>query len=604
MVALGSFLMSRTLLRAVLLSLALALPVSNAFAAVDPNIFPGRDPGFSKKVELLLRDADKAFRANDKPEAVRLLSLASSLEPTNFYLLARLAEAQNLSGNFSAALDRLQRARQLGAPTDVVLGPTLDAMISMGQNQRVLDLFPDPGTKTNYEAGLILRARAGAFQALGQGEAANAAMKRSLSILNDYYGIMTSARIALMQGNFAGADSQADAALKLKPGDIDARMLKVDLVLLKQNFVVARQMADKLLADNPNSASAMLMRTKVYVVSDRPDVVEPEVDRLLAASPDLMIARYFKAMIVGQRGDIKGAWDIVQGLPKEYLQADPAMTLNVANMAIGAGYVDSGATILTVAVQRFPFLLEPRLQLADIRLRQKSPQYALNTLTILRDSNDPRVLVLFARAYQLKGDTKTAQKYILQTIEAGGGEELRNMDKDVALRSLGDYAAIHPSNSLVRKQYALLLLSFGELAKAQSAYEQLVREDPADAVSLNNLSWLVVKDDPRRALSLAQRAVRAEPSSANYLDTLGSMQMNQTDFKAAVASLRKARDLARDNATISYHLALALEGAGERAQSQALLQALVKRGGFGDLDAAKALLASKLKMAGQTQSTR
>jgi len=68
--------------------------------------------------------------------------------------------------------------------------------------------------------------------------------------------------------------------------------------------------------------------------------------------------------------------------------------------------------------------------------------------------------------------------------------------------------------------------------------------------------------------------------------------------------LRKAHDLAPDNPTISYHLAVALEGVGQGAQSQALLQALVKRGGFNDLDAAKNLLASKLKMAGQTQLGR
>jgi len=131
-----------------------------------------------------------------------------------------------------------------------------------------------------------------------------------------------------------------------------------------------------------------------------------------------------------------------------------------------------------------------------------------------------------------------------------------------------------------------------------------VQEDSSDAVSLNNLSWLVVKDDPGRALALAQRAVKIDPSSANNLDTLGSMQMGRSDFKGAVASLQKAHGLAPDDAGISYHFALALEGSGQSAQAQTLLQALVKRGGFSDLDAAKNLLASKLKLASQTQLTR
>jgi len=596
--------MLRMFLRAVLLSLTLVFGLSQAWAAVEPAPLFSREPAFSEKVKLLVLEAEKAIKAGDKQEALRKLNLAASLEPNNPYVVARLAIVMNMVGDYQAALDRLQRARKMGTPSDVVLPPMLEAMLAMGHNQNLLDLFPDPGASTSYTAGLILRARASALQVMGDRAGANAAMKRSLAILNDYSGVMTAGRIAFMQGDYDAADAQANAALKLKPGDIEARMLKIALVLQRRDFLRARQMADRLAADHPNSASALLMRIKTYVVSDRSDVVEPDVDRLLSQASDFMIARYFKALIVGQRGDIKGAWDIAQSLPKDYFQTDPGIALNVAKMALGAGFIDSGATILNVAVQRFPYLLEPRLLLADIRLRQKSPQYALNVLTMLRDSQDPRVFVLFARAYLMKGDAKTAQKYIRQAIEAGGGEELRSMDKDVALKSLSAYAAAHPADKLVKKQQAILLLGYGELEKARAAYEQLVRDDPADGVALNNLSWLVVKDDPRRALSLAQRAVKADPSSASYLDTLGTMQMNQTDFKAAVVSLRKAHDMAPDNPTIAYHLAVVLEGTGEGAQSQALLQALVKRGGFGDLEAAKSLLASKLKMAGQTQPAR
>jgi len=280
------------------------------------------------------------------------------------------------------------------------------------------------------------------------------------------------------------------------------------------------------------------------------------------------------------------------------------VAVNVANIAVAAGYLDSGASILNVVVQHFPWLLEARLQLVDLRLRQNSLQYAVNALAIVRDSKDPRVAALFARIALMKRDNLGAQKFIRQAIEAGGGEELRMLDKDVALKSLRDYLALHPDNKLVKKQYAILLLGFGELAKAKAVYEQVVREDPADAVALNNLSWLVVKDNPGRALALAQRAVQADPRSANNLDTLGTMQMNQVQFKAAAASLRKAHDMAPDNPAIAYHLALALEGAGQGAQSQALLQEVVKRGGFSDLEAAKILLASKLKMASQTQTGR
>ena len=96
----------------------------------------------------------------------------------------------------------------------------------------------------------------------------------------------------------------------------------------------------------------------------------------------------------------------------------------------------------------------------------------------------------------------------------------------------------------------------------------------------------------------------SDPASANYLDTLGSMQMTASDYKGAIVSLQKANALQPDDPEISYHLALAQEASGNTARSQAILQTLVKRGGFSDIEAAKNLLASKLKMVGQTQSGR
>ena len=596
--------MSRRL-RVVLLFFALALPLSDAFAAVDPNPIQNREPAFNKKTLDLLNEAARLIQAGKMADGIRQLNLAVSLEPSNPYVLARMGVALNMAGDYQNALDHLRRAKKAGGGDEIVLGPMLDAMLSMGQNQIVMDLFPDPPADSrSYTSGIVLRARASALQVMGNSAAASTAMKRSLAILNDYDGMMTAGRIALLQGDFDIAENQVDEALKLRPKDLDARTLKIDLAMQRRQSGKAQEMADLLVSDYSRSLSARLVRIKVLLASERIDKAGADIDRVMQDMANVPMVRYFKAFYLARRGDPKGAWDVAHSLPKEFLQVDPSVAYNVANMAIDAGYLDSAASILNVVVLHFPWQLEARLALADLRLRQKSPEHALNTLKLVQDSKDPRIAVLFARAALMKQDPKTAQRFILQAIDAGGGEELRALDKDMALRSLGNYASTHPQNKLVKKQYAILLLGFGELDKARAAYEKLVRDDPSDAVGLNNLAWLVVKDDPTRALSLAQRAVKADPSSANYLDTLGTMQMNRSDFKNAIASLQKAHDMVPDSPEVAYHLAVALEAGGQREQSQLLLQGLVKRGGFGDLDAAKTMLASKLKMAGQTQADR
>src|SRR5260370_22720 len=66
------------------------------------------------------------------------------------------------------ALKRVRTAKKKGGTADVVLAPMLDAMLSLGQYQVVLDLFPDPDpAKQDYAAGIILRGRASALQMLG-----------------------------------------------------------------------------------------------------------------------------------------------------------------------------------------------------------------------------------------------------------------------------------------------------------------------------------------------------------------------------------------------------------------------------------------------------
>ena len=595
--------MSRIFISIFLVLTALAWPLASASAAVDPN--PSlRDSPFEPKIAVLMLEADRNIKAGKVDDGLRILNLAQNLAPNNPYVVARFAMTLTMVGDPKGALDRLRRAQRMGAPDEVVLGPILEAMLIMGQNQNVLDLYPDPGAKQTYSAGIVLRARAAALQVLGDTAGANAALKRSLAILKDYGGLMTAGQIEMMQGKLDSAEAQVDEALKLKPGNTDAMMLKATLALQKRQFTRAQQLVDKMYADRPNSVSALLMRIKVYLSTDRADKAEADIDRILKEAPNMVFARYYKSLVLARHNDPKGAWDIASTLPKEFVQTDPSAALNVAGMAVASGYMDSAASLLNVVVFRFPYLMDARLLLADLRLRQNSPQHAANVMQLVQDSQDPRALIIFARIALAKKDQATARKYIQRVLETGGGEELRALDKAIALKSMDEYLARNPNDKLARKQQALLLLGFGELSRAKTMYEQLVRDDPKDALALNNLAWLVVQEDPRRALGLAENAVKANPALANYLDTLGTMQLNRSDFQGALVSLQRAHELAPDSADFAYHLALALEATGQTAQSQALLQVLVRRGGFGELEAAKNLLASKLKMAQETQAKR
>ena len=565
------------------------LPTTKADAALQP-----APPAVSdnRAVLHLVDQAQSAVEAADLQKALTSLKLAVSMEPKNPLLRVRFGTVLNLAGDYPDAEEQLRIARNRGAPDDLALPPLFDAMLSQGKNQVVLDLFPDPGpTNRTYLAAMILRARASAMQSLGDSAGATTAINRSLDIYRDYDGVMTAGRIALLQQDVVGAAKWADAALLLKPNDADAIIFKIDVLMQIGRQAEGLALAEKLVADRPRSVEARLARIKTYLSMGLADKAKSDVDRILAQKPDMLVARYYRALILARSNNPAAAWAVAHSLPGEYLQSSPEVALNVADMAIAAGFLNTGSAILNRSVLQFPTFTRGRLRLADILLKENSPRAALNTLALVEDSKDPQVAILFARAYLAERDTANAHDYMQRAIELGGGELLRAFGKDIALQNLREYVSAHQNAALEKKQYAVLLLAYGDLRAARAAYEDLVRSDPTDAFALNNLAWLVVKDDPRRALALAEQAVKQAPSAPHYLDTLGSMQMNLGDPKSALATLRQAHLLLASDGAITYHLALALEASGAHEEALTTLQSVVSRGGFGDLPDARRLLA-------------
>jgi tetratricopeptide (TPR) repeat protein len=547
----------------------------------------------AQNIQRLLNEAQYALTSGHLRDALIKLKLAASIDPNNATVLTRLGMAQLQDNDFANAEATLRRARQHGAPDELALSPLFEAMLALGENQTLLDLYPAPEPNDHSTlAANIWRARAVALQSLGDTKDAVDAINRALAIRRDYENLFTAAKFALLQQAWPRANALADEALTQSPNNTDALILKIAIALDAGEKARALGMAERLVAAKPNSMAARFMRIKLYLALGKNDLAKPDVDRILSVAPGTPIAMYYRAIILARQDNFSAAWATVHSLPIELIQTDPEMAINIANMATGAGYLESGATILNVTVSRNPNLLEARLELADVRLRQKSPEYALNVLAPVEDSEDPRVAVLLARANLQMGRGAKAQQEIDRAIELHGGEALVTLGKDLALKSLNDWLARHPSDDLVHRQYAILLLRFGDSANAKMNYEELVLRDPDDALAFNNLSWLVVNTDPARSLKLAQRAVSLAPTSPDYLDTLGCMQLRQKDAKGALSTLQQAHSLRSQDPGISYHLALALWANGAHASAKSLLSAAVAQGGFSDLANARRLLAT------------
>jgi arylsulfatase A-like enzyme/Tfp pilus assembly protein PilF len=120
----------------------------------------------------------------------------------------------------------------------------------------------------------------------------------------------------------------------------------------------------------------------------------------------------------------------------------------------------------------------------------------------------------------------------------------------------------------------------GRVESAISLYEEVLARDPDQAVALNNLAYALGQQgrDLSRALSLAERALAAEPARAAFHDTRGFLLLALGEPRLARAALEEALRLDPESAASHYHLGLALERGGEPGTARRHLERAIALG--------------------------
>jgi tetratricopeptide (TPR) repeat protein len=117
--------------------------------------------------------------------------------------------------------------------------------------------------------------------------------------------------------------------------------------------------------------------------------------------------------------------------------------------------------------------------------------------------------------------------------------------------------------------FGRLLLEQNRLKEAASMYTQAHQLQPANPMIMNDLAFTLAELDERQAeaLDLAQRAVRANPASAAFLDTLGWAYFRYGKYPEAEKELLLALQKSPGQAEIFEHLGYVYEKEGETAEA-------------------------------------
>jgi tetratricopeptide (TPR) repeat protein len=379
----------------------------------------------SQAARPFVAQAKKAYRSGNPQLGMMLLRKAVNAAPKDGIvrlLLGRILLQMDYAG---AAEREVRQARRDGAPDNLALPTLLQAMLAQHEEQGLLNEFPDPGANAKGSVGAdILKGRAQALAALGHVGDAAPAMDRSLSLRRDVPGLLVRAQIAGQQGDVALQKGLTDEAYKLDPLNIRTLRAKVDLFMAANDNGAALEVNGQMVKEYPRNLAAWLTRVELLQRLNEGAQAKAAMEKVIAMAPGTAVARYFQALLTSKT-DNHAAWRIAQTLSPEFANSSADVALQIGQMAIASGYVETGAAIFSAALVKWPDALDLRLRLARVRLDQNSPDAALTVLAPVKDSSDPKVMDLLVQAHLKAGNEGQALAVLdrLQTANPKGAVE-------------------------------------------------------------------------------------------------------------------------------------------------------------------------------------
>jgi tetratricopeptide (TPR) repeat protein len=206
------------------------------------------------------------------------------------------------------------------------------------------------------------------------------------------------------------------------------------------------------------------------------------------------------------------------------------------------------------ARQRFP---------EDLRLLRQEAQ------TLAETGRADEALALLRT--RLKGDASDFEEYLFiasTLMSAGRGTEA----VEAARKALSLASAEDPSQTT----NALIMLSSaqeraGDTKGAEDTLRQVLAKDANNPTALNNLGYFLTEHDQKleEARGMIERAVRAEPQNASFLDSLGWVYYKLGKLKEAERYLSDAARRNPTSATIQEHLGDLFKKLGQQEKAQA-----------------------------------
>jgi tetratricopeptide (TPR) repeat protein len=362
-----------------------------------------------------------------------------------------------------------------------------------------------------------------AYLANGNRDQAFLEFQESSKMRSDYLPpLLGMAQIHLNKGEFTKALSILnDVVLKRAPEDLTARLMRSTAMLGVGDVVQARANVMEALKLHPNVSELQLQLAIIDLAEHKYAEAEAGFRKLYESNPaDLRSLYALSETYMAQKKSAQ-AVDLLQ---KEAQRLPNRLDLQLAlgNLAVKAGKYE-------LAVSQYQKVLQKRPDDAVVYLR-------------------------LGEAYRRTGRIDMALANIRKAVEKA------------------------PRDEGPKVQLSIMLDGLGQRNEARQIYQDILKQNPSNAVILNNLAYLMAETgaDLDQALSYAQRAKQVMPSSPDVSDTLGWIYIKKNLSDSAIDVFKDLTRRSPERSTFHYHLGMAFYQKGDKYQAKQSLQAALR----------------------------
>ena len=350
------------------------------------------------------------------------------------------------------------------------------------------------------------------------------------------------------KGDLEQAGVQFEAALKLRPDYMPARLALTQLALRRGDPDLALKYAREILKLNPNSGVATLLEAAALVRKAQYDEARALLDKILKANPDQVDALLELGVLNLTQKRYKDAEEPFRrayALDRSNLRG----LLGLAEIHFGQNEPDKAVQVIAEEQEKQPQQSDLRKELANAEFRAKRYERAIADYQSILDQYKDTPLEqadLYAR---------------IGTAYATLGSHPR------AIENLQKARQLSPSNVGYVATLAQFYENSGKQQEALAAYRDAMKIDPDTGVVLNNLAYLLTRTggDLDEALTLANKARQQLPNLNEVSDTIGIIYIKKHMNDAAIEIFRDLTNKVKDNSTFHYHYGMALAQKGDKA---------------------------------------